>query len=43
LQTLTKLATTGSASDKWVKVTDAFTGWLEKLIEKMEKLLAKAK
>jgi hypothetical protein len=38
-----KLATTGSGSDKWVKVTDAFTRWLEKLIEKMEKLLAKAK
>lgn len=38
-----KLATTGSGSDKWIKVTDAFIGWLEKVIEKMEKLLAKAK
>jgi hypothetical protein len=38
-----KLATTGSGSDKWVKVTEAFIGWLEKVIEKLEKLLAKAK
>lgn len=42
-----KLATTGSGDDKWIKVSDKFVIWLEKLIEKMEskakKLTAKPK
>lgn len=42
-----KLATTGSGDDKWIKVSENFVKWLEKLIEKMasnaKKLTSKPK
>jgi len=37
------LALTGSGSDRWIKVTNDFADWLEKLIPKIEKATEKAK